>query len=50
MESYRKRKKVLEERYGKLITLKPFSDERVVTASNRQQKLLKQLQDISDED
>ena len=47
MESYHKRKKLLEEKYGKLIVVKPFNDERVVIASNRQQKLLKQLQDIS---
>ena len=50
MESYHKRKKLLEEKYGKLIVVKPFNDERVVIASNRQQKLLKQLQDISDEE
>ena len=41
---------MLDEKYGKLITLKPFNDERVVIASNRQQQLLKQLQDISDEE
>ena len=50
MESYHKRKKLLEEKYGKLIVVKPFNDERVVIASHRQQKLLKQLQDISDEE
>ena len=50
MESYHKRKRLLEEKYGKLIVVKPFNDERVVIASNRQQKLLKQLQDISDEE
>ena len=42
MESYHKRKRILEEKYGKLISLKPLNDERVVIASNRQQKLLKQ--------
>jgi hypothetical protein len=50
MESYHKRKELLEEKYGKLIVVKPFNDERVVIASNRQQKLLEQLQDISDEE
>ena len=50
MESYHKRKRLLDEKYGKLIVVKPFNDERVVIASNRQQKLLKQLQDISDEE
>ena len=50
MESYHKRKRLLEEKYGKLIIVKPPNDERVVIASNRQQKLLKQLQDISDEE
>ena len=50
MESYHKRKRILEEKYGKLIVVKPLNDERVVIASNRQQKLLKQLQDISDEE
>ena len=50
MESYHKRKRLLEEKYGKLIIVKPLNDERVVIASNRQQKLLKQLQDISDEE
>ena len=43
MESYHKRKILLEEKYGKLIVFKPFNDERVVIASHRQQKLLKQL-------
>ena len=50
MESYHKRKRLLEEKYGKLIIVKPPNDERVVIASNRQQKLLKQLQDITDEE
>ena len=50
MESYHKRKRILEEKYGKLIIVKPLNDERVVIASSRQQKLLKQLQDISDEE
>ena len=50
MDSYHKRKRLLEEKYGKLIVVKPFNDERVVIASHRQQKLLKKLQDISDEE
>ena len=29
MESYHKRKKLLEEKYGKLITLKPFNDDTI---------------------
>ena len=28
MESYHKRKRVLEEKYGKLIYLKPYNDEK----------------------
>ena len=56
MESYHKRKKLLEEKYGKLIVVASFgeaqqtNDERVQIASNRQQKIVKQLRDISDEE
>ena len=52
MESYHKRKKLLEEKYGKLIIVKPFNVAigKSTIASHRQQKLLKQLQDISDEE
>ena len=52
MDSYHKRKKVLEEKYGKLIVVKPFNDDidKNTIASHRQQKLLKQLQDITDEE
>ena len=52
MESYHKRKKLLEEKYGKLIVVKPFNDivDKNPIVSHRQQKLLKQLQDISDEE
>ena len=55
MESYHKRKKLLEEKYGKLINVTeapPFNDDigKSTIASHRQQKLLKQLQDISDEE
>ena len=53
MESYHKRKKLLEEKYGKLINLKPFNDDGIgknTIASHQQQKIVKQLQDISDEE
>ena len=50
MESYHKRKRLLEDKYGKLISLKPIKAERVTIASHRQQKLVKQLRDISDEE
>ena len=40
MESYHKRKKLLEEKYGKLITLKPYSDD-VGIADTKQQKFVK---------
>ena len=49
MGSYHKRKKLLEEKYGKLIILKPFTDDNG-TVHNKQQKFVKQLQDISDEE
>ena len=48
MESYHKRKKILEYKYGKLIILKPFSDDNGI-ANKQQQKFVKQLQDITDE-
>ena len=54
MESYHKRKKVLEEKYGKLLVVKPYNDidkvENGAIASHRQQKHIKQLQDITDEE
>ena len=53
MESYHKRKKLLEEKYGKLIAVKPFNDDGMgknTIASHQQQKIVKQLQDISDEE
>jgi len=55
MESYHKRKKKLEEKYGKLINVRPYNDERAPAsrrgiADNKQQKIVKQLQDISDEE
>ena len=49
MESYHKRKKLLEEKYGKLIILKPFSDD-VGVVNNKQQEFVKQFQDITDEE
>ena len=49
MESYHKRKKLLEKKYGKLISLKPYNDD-VGIAGNKHQKFVKQLQDISDEE
>ena len=49
MESYHKRKKVLEEKYGKLIILKQYNDD-VGIADNKHQKYVKQLQDIIDEE
>ena len=49
MESYHKRKKLLEKKYGKLITLKPYNND-VGIADNKHHKFVKQLQDISDEE
>ena len=40
---------MLEEKYGKLITLKPFNDD-IGIVDTKQQKYVKQLQDISDEE
>ena len=52
MESYHTRKKELEEKYGKLMNLKPFNDAigKNTIASHRQQKIVKQLRDITDEE
>ena len=49
MEYYHKRKKLLEEIYGKLINLKPYNND-VGIADTKQQKYVKQLQYISDEE
>ena len=49
MESYHKRKKKLEEKYGKLINVRPYNEPEGI-ADNKQQKIVKQLQDISDEE
>ena len=54
MDSYHKRKRLSEEKYGKLIKLEPFNDDGMGIADNKiashqQQKIVKQLRDISDE-
>ena len=49
MESYHERKKLLEDKYGKFIIFKPFNDDNGI-ADNKQQKFVKQLQDITDEE
>ena len=49
MESYHKRKILLEEKYGKLINVKPFNDD-IGIINNKQQKFVKQLQDITNEE
>ena len=48
MEAYHKRKKLLEEKYGKQINFKPYNND-VGIADTKQQKYVKQFQDISDE-
>ena len=55
MESYHKRKRLLEEKYGKITKLKQFNDERAPASrrrivDNSQQKSVKQLQDITDDE
>ena len=58
MESYHKRKKELQEKYGKLIVVhapashRPFNDDigKNTIASHRQQQIVKQLRDITDEE
>ena len=49
MESYKKERKLLEEKYGKLINLKPFNGD-IGIVDNSQQKSVKQLQGITDEE
>ena len=49
MESYHKRKKLLEEKYGEIKNLKPYHDDNGIV-DNKQQKYIKQLQDITDEE
>ena len=41
-------KKLPEEKYGKLINVKPYND--IGIAGNKHQKFAKQLQDITDEE
>ena len=55
MDSYHKRKKVLEEKYCKLISFKPFNVDSGIVDKGlgplpQQQKFVKQLQDITDEE
>ena len=52
MESYHKKKRLLEEKYGKLILVAPPNDivAKNTIASHRQQQIVKQLRDISDEE
>jgi hypothetical protein len=51
-ELYHKRKKLLEEKYGKLINVRPYNDETFNNkiASDKQQKYVKEIQDISDQE
>ena len=49
MESYHKRKRSLEEEYGKLIAGKPFNGD-IGIADNKHQEIVKQLRDITDEE
>ena len=52
MESYHKRKRLLEKKYGKLIVVKPFNGDigKNTIASHRQQQIVKQLRGITDEE
>ena len=53
MESYHKRKRLLGEKYGKLIVVAPPINDDIgksTIASHRQQKFVKQLRDITDEE
>ena len=49
MGSYHKRKRLLEEKYGKLKNLKPFNDDMGIVCKS-QQEFAKQLQGITDEE
>ena len=49
MDSYHKRTKLLEGKYGKLMNVKPYNDD-IGIADNKHQKYVKQLQDITDEE
>ena len=46
MESYQKRKRLLEEKYGKLVQVKLFNDE--VLKNNKKQLYVKQIADVTD--
>uniref|UniRef100_UPI0040496D7C lipase family protein n=1 Tax=Flavobacterium sp. TaxID=239 RepID=UPI0040496D7C len=52
MESYHKKKRLLEEKYGKLIIVKPpnYIVDKNPIVSHRQQQIVKQLRDITDEE
>ena len=49
MEPHHKRKKLLEEKYGKLIILKPYNDDNGIV-DNKQQKYIKQVTETSEEE
>ena len=49
MEPYHTRTKLSEEKYGKLIILKPYNDDNGIVY-NKQQKYTKQITDITDEE
>ena len=49
MDSYHKLKRLLEEKYGQLINVKPYNDD-IGIAHNKHQEFAKQLQDITDEE
>ena len=49
MESYHKRKRLSEEKYGKLVNAKPVNDDNGIVDTT-QQKYVKQLRDITDEE
>ena len=40
---------MLEEKYGKFVNVKPYNDDNGIV-DNKQQKFVKQLQDITDEE
>ena len=49
MDSYHKRKRLLEEKCGKLINVTPYNGDTGI-ADTKHQEFVKQLQDISDEE
>ena len=49
MDSYHKRTEISEEKYGKLINVKPYKGD-IGIADNKHQRCVKQLQDITDEE